>query len=892
MIPRRLLAHDATVLAHTAAALTLSVLLAGCTERVAPPTLSSTVPEQEGPARSGLTVDLSRLPATISEPNLRAIRAHAAAATPTRVRGFTMSASQAALVLPGGIPGVLTNGVVAIGVDPRGSLNVPNVAPSSMPDQGIVPDPITGLQPPVLTLGLRYVPTNQSSTEQGCSCEGWGVVDVSTHDYGGRNTQFDADDPSSANMGRLDSFVTSATSAVSTVTLFRNLSQNVAAQVPFLQVTHDYHRSPKTPNLYEVIVSIRNVTSSPIPVRYRRNMDWDIEPTPFQEVVTLARGVSPRIYRMTDNPFQRVDALDYNPKLFFANQAETVVPFNGFADHVGAFDHGANVDFDFGLIAPGATRVFKTFYGAAPDEATALVALGAAQVEAYSLAQASGPDYFRYYSPSEVKNHTTFMFAFKDIEGQALLPDYSPRITHTVSGGTLNAASGWYTGAPSVSFSVNAGSAGGTITSSSGCAATPAVTQNTAGQTFICTATNDRNLTTADTVVLRVDNTAPSVVASVSPTAPAGGWYTTTPVAVSFTTAAPGPSGVTLSGCTAQSLTQNTPAAGTTFTCTETVNGSGATASASATVKIDAFPPTVTPLISGTAGSNGWYTSSVTVTGTVSNVGPLGLKSVSCSPATIGNTAGTTSTCTAVGNNGKSATATTPTIRVDGSAPTARYSRSSAAFLLTDSVKVDCAVADVGPSGIDASRTTCLALRFPAATLGIGTYTYSGRATDIAGNVSPLATTTITIVSITTAKLCDYVTQFADTKGIANSLCKKIEHADDDLARGKTAEYIQHLRTFISEVVGLTGSHFTAAQGAQLVQWADALINAASRSANGGGTGDGGKYSCSIASSEEKAKSKNSASEGKRDEDRDAGKCRKDEGDGKDDRDGKDGKDK
>ena len=139
----------------------------------------------------------------------------------------------------------ITNGVVRIGVWDRGNLNIP-----------------TGV-------GLTYVPTGNESTAPGCPCEGWGAADATTGATGYANE-------SAGTAGiQTVSFVKTASSAVSTVLVGTTL-----------RVTHDYHPSTN-PNLYEVTVTVENVSAAPVDLRYRRVMDWDIEPTAFSEYVTI-----------------------------------------------------------------------------------------------------------------------------------------------------------------------------------------------------------------------------------------------------------------------------------------------------------------------------------------------------------------------------------------------------------------------------------------------------------------------------------------------------------------------------------------------------------------------------------------------------------------------------
>ena len=57
------------------------------------------------------------------------------------------------------------------------------------------------------------------------------------------------------------------------------------------RVTQNYHPSTKTPNLYEATVTIENIRGHALnDIRYRRVMDWDIEPTAFSEFVTIQGG--------------------------------------------------------------------------------------------------------------------------------------------------------------------------------------------------------------------------------------------------------------------------------------------------------------------------------------------------------------------------------------------------------------------------------------------------------------------------------------------------------------------------------------------------------------------------------------------------------------------------
>ena len=137
-----------------------------------------------------------------------------------------------------------------------------------------------------------------------------------------------------------------------------------------LEVTHDYHPIAGTPYLYEVDVSIKNLSGSDLvagDLVYRRVMDWDI-PNPGLESVTI-QGVpallgianGSNLYRSDNNGFNSGDPFSF---LSYGLQD------TNFTNSEGA-DQGALFDFEFEALANGATRTFATFYGVAPTVALA-----------------------------------------------------------------------------------------------------------------------------------------------------------------------------------------------------------------------------------------------------------------------------------------------------------------------------------------------------------------------------------------------------------------------------------------------------------------------------------------------------------------------------------------
>ncbi|MCK6551429.1 hypothetical protein L6R52_36675, partial [Myxococcota bacterium] len=279
------------------------------------------------------------------------------------------TAAQAQLAACGGI---VDNGTIQMGINCEGHLNFP-----------FEPDPLG-----IGFMGLRYLPTGAASTEPGCQCEGWGVADPLSGVSGYANVSSD----NGVNNIQLLSFEVTANTAVSTVQVGSTF-----------RVVHDYHPSPVTPYLYEVTVTVTNISTAPTNALYRRVMDWDVYPTPFDEFVTIVVGNAQELYRTDTNGFNSA-----NPFSFSTYESGPV-------EDAGPNDHGALFDFDFGILQPNESKTFRTYYGAAGDEATALNALARVAAEAFSLGQPNvegGPN---------LGIPNTFVFAFSGIGGSTAL---------------------------------------------------------------------------------------------------------------------------------------------------------------------------------------------------------------------------------------------------------------------------------------------------------------------------------------------------------------------------------------------------------------------------------------------------------------------------------------
>lgn len=270
---------------------------------------------------------------------------------------------------------IIDNGTIQLGVNFAGHLNVDGGTASSG----------TG----VTYVGVRYMPTNAEATAPGCLCEGWGVADALSAVSGWASI----DDGGMFNVTQL--------SFDSGVDLNGAGWAKCVVQVGnTFSVTHDYHASA-SPNLYEAAVTIENISGAATDVRYRRVMDWDVEPTAFDEYVTLHTGGATKVLFSSDDGFATSNPLASPSSILFVGEAVDSGPT----------DHGALFDFGFGLLPVGDKTTFQIYYGAAATETEALNALAAVKAEVYSLGQPNTTDGPRLGTPN------TFIFGFKGVGG-------------------------------------------------------------------------------------------------------------------------------------------------------------------------------------------------------------------------------------------------------------------------------------------------------------------------------------------------------------------------------------------------------------------------------------------------------------------------------------------
>jgi len=313
-------------------------------------------------------------------------------------------------------PAVLTNGVVTIGVNPYGHLNVlvdPSAANVSTSWLGVQLNATAGL-PGGPYDGLRHIGPR----------EGWGVAVPGVVTGNANNASDDTgvfvQDP--VNMA-LCSFTFDGTTATSIVQVGTDKCNDPTGT---LEVQHQWMPVEPgfTQNLFKANVFIRNLTSMTLgsELRYRRVMDWDAEPTPTEDYVTIG-GMNPKpLYVMftSDDGFETADPLQF-ADIFVSTGAPGPVdvfqdyklldlgapqsgcgftadftrcglyhldPADPSRDNAVVPDHGALFDLAFPALAPSGTpcdplhpetpcdtRTFTIFYGAAGTLSEAATAL-------------------------------------------------------------------------------------------------------------------------------------------------------------------------------------------------------------------------------------------------------------------------------------------------------------------------------------------------------------------------------------------------------------------------------------------------------------------------------------------------------------------------------------
>lgn len=191
----------------------------------------------------------------------------------------------------------------------------------------------------------------------------------------------------------------------------------------------------------------------------------------------------------------------------------------------------------------------------------------------------------------------------------------------------------------------------------------------------------------------------------------------------------------------------------------------------------DVTPPVITANVSGTTGSNGWYTSTVGILWNVNDDESDITATSGCAALTVSaDQLATTYTCTASSLGGNASESVT--VKRDSTNPSVAYSGNAGLYTVDQSVSITCATGDA-TSGI--AESTCANVSGDAYTFGLGVSSFSASASDNAGNVGG-ASTSLT-VTVTPASVCNLVRRWVNQKGLQNSLCQRLENGQYDAFR-------------------------------------------------------------------------------------------------------------
>jgi len=267
-------------------------------------------------------------------------------------------------------------------------------------------------------------------------------------------------------------------------------------------------------------------------------------------------------------------------------------------------------------------------------------------------------------------------------------------------------------------------------------------------QTATCSYTDAGGLTAqASATYSIVDPTAPTISYVLSPTTPDGdhGWYKGTVTLTWTVTEGESPNSLSTDGC--EQIIVSADQLSTDYTCSASSEGGTATP-VTASIQRDGNGPDVTydGFVSGTEGSNGWYTSDVTVrfdgTDGFSGVVPA-FQNVSTTGEGGAVTVDSPDFTDQAGNTTSSGAATSGEFKIDKTAP------HDVTFFGGPSANGSYYFGDVPtPLGCDATddvsgMDTCVVT---GGGTGVGAHTYTATATDKAGNTQA-ATLSYTVLA-------------------------------------------------------------------------------------------------------------------------------------------------
>lgn len=263
------------------------------------------------------------------------------------------------------------------------------------------------------------------ATTPGCFCEGWGVSGTQGSVTGSGYINGLWDGGAAVNLASVSLLSNETSAGAGDATTITSMASIGATNHVDLKVTQVYQIAPQTPTIWQNLVTITNTSTTDTisNVKYVRVMDWDVPQTDTgsPSEYTSITGVSTTTFleRSHDGGFSSSDPLSVDTAFGGGNGPTKNTPrhASGVVNmdfDIGPSDQGAYFRFNFGSLAPGASKEFFVFYGAAATKFDMLVGLQLVETELYSLGQSNlgtvGDSTLRDAAP-------TYAFAFKDVGG-------------------------------------------------------------------------------------------------------------------------------------------------------------------------------------------------------------------------------------------------------------------------------------------------------------------------------------------------------------------------------------------------------------------------------------------------------------------------------------------
>jgi hypothetical protein len=268
---------------------------------------------------------------------------------------------------------IIGDGKVLLGVGAEGHLNIPYY--------GTILGLPTTDPAGVNTIGLRSPDGRYTAVEQGCLCEGWGAG-IRRGDLG---TEFEDECGSQADTKMniaLDRFSVHDANKEATSEVYCGVQKK-------LKVRHQFRTAKDRrgcDGAYEVKVTIQNRACDSVKdVIYRRVMDWDIDPSKFNELVTIQGTSKSDVLELsTNNGF-----CDMNPSSSCESTGSSIDAPSNNSDFVdlGPEDHGATFQINLGELKKDEAVIFRFFYGYFRSESEAKKCIKAGKMDLYSFGQ-------------------------------------------------------------------------------------------------------------------------------------------------------------------------------------------------------------------------------------------------------------------------------------------------------------------------------------------------------------------------------------------------------------------------------------------------------------------------------------------------------------------------